>query len=156
MYTFSLIDRTNVGGARISGLDEAVDLDVGNRASTISRYLLSPRDVSHAAHWCYSSSLLRRICHIRTAEQHCPQEAGSRKLAVVPGSRVGADLSGYWVQQELGNGGSTEGAPRHTRSGEFEFSLQDFSSRHNMAWQWLLTLDSGFVPGMYLFDLGLV
>ncbi|KIW58013.1 hypothetical protein PV05_02565 [Exophiala xenobiotica] len=35
MYTFSLIDRTNVGGARISGLDEAVDLDVGNRASTI-------------------------------------------------------------------------------------------------------------------------
>ncbi|KAL6251828.1 hypothetical protein RBB50_002038 [Rhinocladiella similis] len=35
MYTFSLIDRTNVGGARISGLDQTVDLDVGNRASII-------------------------------------------------------------------------------------------------------------------------
>ncbi|KAK7902508.1 hypothetical protein LTR67_002154 [Exophiala xenobiotica] len=35
MYTFSLSDRTNLGGARISGLDQAVDLEVGNRASTI-------------------------------------------------------------------------------------------------------------------------
>lgn len=32
-----MIDRTNIGGARISGLDEAVDLDVGNRASVISK-----------------------------------------------------------------------------------------------------------------------
>ncbi|KEF55598.1 uncharacterized protein A1O9_08348 [Exophiala aquamarina CBS 119918] len=35
LYTLCLIDRTNIGGARISGLDQAVDLDVGNRASVI-------------------------------------------------------------------------------------------------------------------------
>ncbi|KIX03812.1 uncharacterized protein Z518_07365 [Rhinocladiella mackenziei CBS 650.93] len=35
LYTLSLIDRTNIGGARISGLDGAVDLDIGNRASVI-------------------------------------------------------------------------------------------------------------------------
>lgn len=36
LYTICLLDRTNIGGARISGLDEAVVLDVGNRASVIS------------------------------------------------------------------------------------------------------------------------
>jgi hypothetical protein len=40
LYTLCLIDRTNIGGARISGLDEAVDLDVGNRASVISGSLI--------------------------------------------------------------------------------------------------------------------
>ncbi|EXJ61625.1 hypothetical protein A1O7_02054 [Cladophialophora yegresii CBS 114405] len=33
IYAFSLIDRTNYGGARIAGMDEALHLDVGNRAS---------------------------------------------------------------------------------------------------------------------------
>lgn len=37
LYTLSLIDRTNIGGARISGLDEAVDLEISNRASIISK-----------------------------------------------------------------------------------------------------------------------
>jgi MFS family permease len=33
LYTISLVDRSNISVARISGLDEDVDLDVGNRAS---------------------------------------------------------------------------------------------------------------------------
>lgn len=38
LYTFALIDRTNIGVARISGLDQATGLDVGNRASIASRF----------------------------------------------------------------------------------------------------------------------
>ncbi|KAK5063037.1 hypothetical protein LTR84_005113 [Exophiala bonariae] len=33
IYTFALIDRTNIGAARISGIDAALDLKVGNRVS---------------------------------------------------------------------------------------------------------------------------
>ncbi|KAJ9616542.1 hypothetical protein H2200_000261 [Cladophialophora chaetospira] len=33
LYTFALVDRTNIGVARISGLDKATQLDVGTRAS---------------------------------------------------------------------------------------------------------------------------
>lgn len=33
LYCISLIDRTNISVARISGLDEDLGLDVGNRAS---------------------------------------------------------------------------------------------------------------------------
>lgn len=33
LYCIALIDRTNISVARISGLDEDVGLDVGNRAS---------------------------------------------------------------------------------------------------------------------------
>ncbi|EXJ61414.1 uncharacterized protein A1O5_11729 [Cladophialophora psammophila CBS 110553] len=33
IYTMALVDRTNLGGARIAGMDEATGLDVGNRAS---------------------------------------------------------------------------------------------------------------------------
>ncbi|KAK5452845.1 hypothetical protein LTS15_006993 [Exophiala xenobiotica] len=35
VYTFALIDRTNIGAARISGIDEALNLDVGNRVSVL-------------------------------------------------------------------------------------------------------------------------
>lgn len=44
LYTLCLIDRTNIGGARISGLDEAVDLDIGNRASVISGSLIKQKE----------------------------------------------------------------------------------------------------------------
>lgn len=35
LYTISLIDRTNLGGARISGIDEAIGLDIGSRYSVV-------------------------------------------------------------------------------------------------------------------------
>ena len=35
LYTISLIDRTNLGGARISGIDEAIGLDLGTRYSVV-------------------------------------------------------------------------------------------------------------------------
>lgn len=39
IYTFALIDRTNIGAARISGIDAALDLKVGNRVSIASKSL---------------------------------------------------------------------------------------------------------------------
>jgi hypothetical protein len=33
LYTIALVDRTNISVARISGLDDDLDLKVGNRAS---------------------------------------------------------------------------------------------------------------------------
>ena len=38
IYTMALVDRTNLGSARIAGLDEATGLAVGNRASITSEY----------------------------------------------------------------------------------------------------------------------
>lgn len=35
LYTIALIDRTNISVARISGLDDDLDLKVGNRASVV-------------------------------------------------------------------------------------------------------------------------
>lgn len=51
LYTIALIDRTNISVARISGLDDDLDLKVGNRASvvllvTITRYLTGCRITS--------------------------------------------------------------------------------------------------------------
>lgn len=37
MYTMALVDRTNLGSARIAGLDEATGLNVANRASITSK-----------------------------------------------------------------------------------------------------------------------
>jgi hypothetical protein len=42
VYTFALIDRTNIGAARISGIDEALNLEVGNRVSILSKSTRSP------------------------------------------------------------------------------------------------------------------
>lgn len=33
LYTMCLIDRTNIGAARIAGINEELDLDVGERVS---------------------------------------------------------------------------------------------------------------------------
>lgn len=41
LYTFALVDRTNLGSARIAGLDEATDLNVGNRVSITSEIHLA-------------------------------------------------------------------------------------------------------------------
>lgn len=38
LYTIALIDRTNLGGARISGIDEAIGLDVGSRYSVVGTF----------------------------------------------------------------------------------------------------------------------
>ena len=35
LYTIALIDRTNISVARISGLDDDLDLKIGNRASVV-------------------------------------------------------------------------------------------------------------------------
>ena len=48
LYTIALIDRTNISVARISGLDDDLDLKIGNRASVV---LL--------VHLAYRSQLLR-------------------------------------------------------------------------------------------------
>ena len=42
IYTMALVDRTNLGSARIAGLDEATGLDVGNRASITSKHPAFP------------------------------------------------------------------------------------------------------------------
>ena len=60
IYTFALIDRTNVGAARISGIDEALDLGVGNRvsiASKIKTQMLLPDSTDSMN----SPGLLRRL-----------------------------------------------------------------------------------------------
>jgi hypothetical protein len=41
IYAFSLVDRTNYGGARIAGMDEALHLDVGNRASVACKQIIA-------------------------------------------------------------------------------------------------------------------
>ena len=41
LYTISLIDRTNISAARISGIDEDLDLAVGSRASIARKFLLT-------------------------------------------------------------------------------------------------------------------
>lgn len=33
---WAIVDRTNLGGARIAGIDQATGMDVGNRASIVS------------------------------------------------------------------------------------------------------------------------
>jgi hypothetical protein len=43
LYCISLIDRNNISVARISGLDQDLGLDVGNRASVA--LLVSPSDL---------------------------------------------------------------------------------------------------------------
>lgn len=37
MYTMALIDRTNLGSARIAGLDQATGLNLSNNASVTSK-----------------------------------------------------------------------------------------------------------------------
>jgi hypothetical protein len=35
LYTIALVDRTNLGGARISGIDQAIGLDQGDHYSVV-------------------------------------------------------------------------------------------------------------------------
>lgn len=43
IYTMALVDRTNLGSARIAGLDEATGLNVGNHASITSEHFNEPK-----------------------------------------------------------------------------------------------------------------
>jgi hypothetical protein len=50
IYAFSLIDRTNYGGARIAGMDEALRLDVGERASIACKFAIKASPSSSLTH----------------------------------------------------------------------------------------------------------
>jgi hypothetical protein len=50
IYAFSLIDRTNYGGARIAGMDEALRLDVGERASIACEFAIKASHSSSLTH----------------------------------------------------------------------------------------------------------
>lgn len=66
LYTISLIDRTNISAARISGIDEDLDLDVGSRASIARKFLLTKLLFLHVLDLiCHSLGLLYWLCYLR-------------------------------------------------------------------------------------------
>lgn len=66
LYTISLIDRTNISAARISGIDEDLDLAVGSRASIARKFLLTELLFLHVSDLTsHSLGLLYWLCYLR-------------------------------------------------------------------------------------------
>lgn len=66
LYTISLIDRTNISAARISGIDEDLDLDVGSRASIARKFLLTKLLFLQVLYLTsHSLGLLYWLCYLR-------------------------------------------------------------------------------------------
>lgn len=61
LYTIALIDRTNISVARISGLDDDLDLKVGNRASVVLLVSISWPSISIPLYPDLSIDILHRI-----------------------------------------------------------------------------------------------
>lgn len=65
LYTISLIDRTNISAARISGIDLDLDLAVGSRASIARKFLLTEDLFLHVSDLTsHSLGLLHWLCYL--------------------------------------------------------------------------------------------